>query len=131
MGGGDYGVEVKFQIKMKGMIKIPDGIALEDRRRLDFVLRRRLSPCHKCGVWRHIKKKCCPKMVSEENGGDADTKENVEVAPTREPVVESSKETNAEGERRAVEDGEARAKASTKDSTASDEATDIISPKAK
>lgn len=63
--------------------------------------------------------------------GVAGAIENVEVGPTKEPVEETPTETNAEEERSAVEDGKAQVKAFSKDSTASDEAVEAISPKAK
>lgn len=77
-------------------------------------------------------KKSYPKITTVESGGDANKKEQlVKAVPIKKPVAETSKEASDEEERNPVDNGEARSKVSSRDSTSSDEATQTTALKAK
>lgn len=88
-----------------------------------MVVRGHVPLCRKCGARRHYKRNC-PRLTAAESGAD-EKEQLVKAAPVEKPVMETPSE-----ERNIRDDEEARAKAPSRDSTSSEEATDIA-PKAK
>lgn len=106
---------MKISIGIENLKKVPDIIALEDGRKLNTVLRGRLPLCYKYGTRGHIKENC-PKIMAAESGGEAEGKQDVKLAPIKEPVAETSMEASNEIQKNAVEVAEVQTKVSSKDS---------------